>query len=289
MPVVKYITVNGVRKLNPAWKAEQQRNEPHQSQAVVPFANRDTALPVVSYPTQQNLFQESEIVVVPPSYTEAVQQYQTVLAEAEIVVDPTTTGSDNDGHRLGQLAAVLGRYEAPAGMLAKLLGLRNYDAAEIIVDDSGSMTHCTDARGMHGESLTRWQEVQLRICQMVELVAYVKCPKIDVHFLNRSRVLQLERQRGESPQAFYERVKVLLENEFRNQPSGSTPALERIRESLQRHVGQRCLRYFMGDGVPDGGAYACRQIEQLLVTRPNPEANPFTFMSCTDHDAATEW
>ena len=45
----------------------------------------------------------------------------------------------------------------------------------------------------------------------------------------------------------------------------------------------------MGDGVPNGGQYACKQIRDLIINRPNPQNNPFTFMSCTNDDDAVEW
>jgi len=38
------------------------------------------------------------------------------------------------------------------------------------------------------------------------------------------------------------------------------------------------LRYFIGDGSPDGGREACEQITKLLLDRPNPTQNPFTFI-----------
>ena len=90
-------------------------------------------------------------------------------------------------------------------------------------------------------------------------------------------------------QAFLERVTTMVESEFSVSAQGLTPALECIRESLGRHVGQNCIRYFMGDGVPNGGDQACKQICRLLMNRENPEKNPFTFMSYTNDDAATEW
>eukprot|EP00977_Amphora_coffeiformis_P019371 scaffold7190_cov193-Amphora_coffeaeformis.AAC.6 len=281
---VKYITVNGVRKLNPAWKAER---------ATPPFQNRITALPVVSYPSQEGLFAPGEEeIVIAPSYTQAVNQYQTIVVEAKAVAPEPEIAVAGQGnhHGLGPLGEVLQRYEVPAGMLTKLLGLKDFQAAEIMVDDSSSMNAATDALGPNGETQTRWQEAKMRILQMMELVAYVKAPKFDVRFLNRNTLLEIERQPGEAPQVFFQRCKDMLEREFYTGPSGTTPALERIRESLGRYQGhQSCLRYFMGDGEPNGGAYSCKQIEELLLHRPNPERNPFTFMSCTNDDSATEW
>ena len=279
----KYITVNGVRKLNPAWKAE--RTTP-------PFQNRITALPVVSYPSEEGLFAPGEEeIVIAPSYTQAMNEYHTIVVDAQAVVtepEITVTGQGNH-HKLGPLAEVLQRYEVPAGMLTKLLGLKEFQAAEIMVDDSSSMNADTDALGPNGERQTRWQEAKMRILQMMELAAYVKAPKFDIRFLNRNTLLEFERQPAETPQAFFNRCNDMLEREFFSRPAGMTPALERIRESMDRYQGQSCLRYFMGDGVPSGGDYACKQIEQLLLHRPNPQKNPFTFMSCTNDDAATEW
>lgn len=278
MTVPKYITVNGVRKLNPAWKADA---------LAPPFQNRATALPVVSHPDQKNLFADEKIVVT-PSYTQAVDQYQEIVVEGVLVVDEVENTSAGK-HGLDELTKLLSRYEVPAGMLSKLLGLSDFEAAEIIVDDSGSMNAQTDARGTYGETQTRWVEAKSRILQMMELIAHVKAPPFSVRFLNRSKVLHLERNQGESPHGFYERVRALVDSEFSNYPNGTTPALERIRDSLGRYKGQSCVRYFMGDGVPNGGEQACRQIEQLLIHRANPVTNPFTFISCTNNDEDTEW
>merc|ERR1712100_386936 len=70
---------------------------------------------------------------------------------------------------------------------------------------------------------------------------------------------------------------------------GTTPALEKIRSSLQGNPSMSIARWFFGDGVPNGGRQAQREITRLLVTRPNPESNPMTFISCTNEDDQVEW
>ena len=284
----KFITVNGVRKLNPEWKNSS-------STEAYPFRNRTTALPVVSHPSQAGLFSPAEAeIVVAPSYAQAVKQYQDYMAENDIIiVEAEIVVEDQDNqqqqHGLGKIAGVLSKYEIPAGMLTKLLELKNFDVAEIIVDDSSSMNALTDARGPRGEQITRWTEAKWRILQMMEIIAYVKAPTFYIHFLNRPAVIEMERRAGESPEAFFVRASTMVENEFSLHPNGLTPALERIKESLSRHQDKSCLRYFMGDGVPNGGDFSCREIHKLLTNRARPERNPFTFMSCTDNDEATEW
>ena len=80
-----------------------------------------------------------------------------------------------------------------------------------------------------------------------------------------------------------------LGNVWRNKPAGGTPAKERIAESLARAPDKSMIRYFFGDGVPNGGAASAAAITQMLIRRPNPQQNPFTFLSCTDNDKDVEW
>ena len=142
-----------------------------------------------------------------------------------------------------------------------------------------------------GKKMKRWWEAKWRISQMIELLAYVPSPPIILRFLNRNDVLTIERNvaGGELPAAFVERAESILKQAFATGPSGTTPALECIRDSLDRNGDKKVLRFFMGDGVPNGGQHACKQIRDLIINRPNPQNNPFTFMSCTNDDDAVEW
>jgi hypothetical protein len=267
-----YTTKNGIRKVDPAW------------QPAVPFTNKATALAVVASPDDANNNDDDEIVVVAtPIYEAAVAQYHDEV-EPEIFIE-----GSSDHHGLEELNQVLAKYEVPGGMLSKLLGLQGFHRAEIIVDDSGSMQLATDAKGPNGEELTRWWEAKYRIAQMIELMAYVISPPITVRFLNRPDILEIQRQDDEVPSEYIARVETLLVQAFQKGPSGTTPAREAISASIHRYQGQSVLRYFLGDGVPNGGEQSCREIENLLLHRADPEKNPFTFMSCTSNDADTEW
>ena len=262
---------DGIRRYNQAYV-------PTATAVAVPFTNASTALAVVAVPQP-----DDEEIVVTPMYEAAVTQYHDVV-EPEIFV-----GIDSDDDHLEGLNKVMAKYEVPAGMLSKMLELSRFDEAEIIVDDSGSMRLPTDARGPRGELLNRWWEAKWRISQMIELMAYVISPPITIYYLNRTDSLRLQRNAGENPVAFIERAEAALTASFGIEPAYRTPALEAIEASLSRHPGKSVLRYFLGDGVPNGGEPARRQIEHMLVHRPSPERNPFTFMSCTGNDADVEW
>jgi hypothetical protein len=287
----KFIVENGIRKINPAWKEQQLQQQQLQSTGgniVLPtYTNRATALAVVDAAPEK----EEEITVT-PLHTAAVAQYKAQV-EPEIFVQVTHTedgesaSSGNGG--IEQLYQRMAKYEIPVGMLSKLLEVRQFDLIEIIVDDSYSMTLLTDAKGPRGDFMNRWWEAKYRISQMIELLAFVISPPISVRFLNRPTVLLLQREAHETPQAYIDRSETLLINEFYKDPSGTTPALEAISRSLKSRPDQAVLRYFMGDGVPNGGQVECRKIEALLMHRNSPEKNPFTFMSCTGNDRDVEW
>merc|ERR1712224_185134 len=135
---------------------------------------------------------------------------------------------------------------------------------------------------------TRWEDAQQRLKEMVEILAYVPFQQIGIEFLNRKDRVTLKRN-GMSPTAFLEGAVQQIDAQFARGPSGTTPALEKLKESLLRGQGVSIARYFFGDGKPNGGRHAIEQIIQLCLHRTDPEQNPITFISCTNEDEAVEW
>lgn len=124
---------------------------------------------------------------------------------------------------------------------------------------------------------------------MLEIVGYVSFNELHVCFLNRKDRIVLKRE-GRSPEAFIGESYRQIDGAFAVGPRGSTPFLERLRESLQGFGPHRSVaRYFLGDGEPNGGHNAKVEIIRLLMNRPNPQGNPMTFLSCTSDDDAVEW
>lgn len=300
----------GVRKINPEWKKWQEALKASTSSSssstattirtadttgeaptltatpvivsvAPPMRNAATALPVVSSLAEQQKFLGGGTTAA-PSFEAAVQR---TVSEANAQVIGL-----NPEQMMGALNFVFARYEIPMGLLSKLEGLARYQIMEMIVDDSGSMGCSTDSKDANGKVMTRWSEVLQRLQQMFEVMAVLPAvPPCYIRFLNRSNVLEFRRNQGEKPDAYLHRVNQALRDVFAKPPSGSTPARERIAESLARYPGAPVLRYFFGDGVPDGGEEAQKTITKMLVERKNPAENPFTFLSCTDEDSAVEW
>jgi hypothetical protein len=96
-------------------------------------------------------------------------------------------------------------------------------------------------------------------------------------------------RQGRDPATFLADAYAQVEANFARGPSGTTPALEKLRDSFQRGQGASIARYFFGDGTPNGGELATREIIKLLKNRQNPAGNPMTFLSCTNEDKEVEW
>jgi hypothetical protein len=94
---------------------------------------------------------------------------------------------------------------------------------------------------------------------------------------------------GREPRVFLADAYRQVDQAFARGPSGTTPVLEKLQMSFIEGTGKNVARYFFGDGVPNGGIQAQKEITRILCARQNPEGNPVTFISCTNEDAAVEW
>lgn len=167
--------------------------------------------------------------------------------------------------------------------------LSEFQSLEFIVDDSGSMQCNSDTiNPVTRRPQTRWQEAQVRLKEMIEILAYVPFTQIGIEFLNRKTRVSLTRQ-GRDPETFLRDANAQIDSAFASGPSGTTPALEKIQESFIRGQGASIARYFFGDGVPNGGLRAQQEIVRILKNRADPASNPMTFLSCTNEDDQVEW
>jgi len=150
------------------------------------------------------------------------------------------------------------------------------------------MTLVSDTTDAFGRPQSRWAEAHNRLKEMVEVLAYIPFNQIEVVFLNRPDRVSLIRN-GQDPKTFLENAYRQIDAAFARPASGTTPAMEKIRNSLQANPNMSIARWFFGDGVPNGGMMAQREITRMLIARPNPEGNPMTFISCTNEDDQVEW
>uniref|UniRef100_A0A7S4W1U9 VWFA domain-containing protein n=1 Tax=Ditylum brightwellii TaxID=49249 RepID=A0A7S4W1U9_9STRA len=269
----KYIKVNGVMKLNPAYKRwrEAQGGQPAST-------TNNQALPIISSMQDYEALNDSMA-----SYGEPeVALAESTNATIEIMQEPDISieaGMSPDT-MVDELGDILIKYEVPIGLMNKLMGLNEFHVLEFLIDDSGSMNI--------GRPISRWQEAQSRLKEMIEVLAYVPFNQVEIIFLNRSDRVSLQRQ-GRHPKSFMDDAYRQIDAAFVRPPSGTTPVLEKLQNSILSNQHINIARWFFGDGLPNGGLMAQREITNLLVNRPNPEMNPMTFISCTEDNDQVEW
>lgn len=269
----KYIKINGVMKLNPAYTAYMGSKKP----------SNPNALAVVSSMEDHMKLNEDLGTNIP--LAESTDATIEMVQEPEISLE---AGMSPD-EMVDKLGAVLGKYEVPMGLMNKLMMLSEYASLEFIIDDSGSMQMISDTiNPLTRRSNTRWEEAHQRLKEMMEILAYVPFNQIGIEFLNRKDRITLKRN-GMSPEAFLQGAVQQIDAQFARGPSGTTPALEKLQESFLRGQGVAIARYFFGDGLPNGGQRAINEIVRIVKNRQEPAQNPVTFLSCTNEDEAVEW
>ena len=280
----KYIKINGVMKMNPEFKRwkESQGGGP-----ATTVANPGIALPVVTSMDDYETFNEAVVASggqeVPLS--ESTSATIEMMQEPEICLEAGMTADT----MVDKLGAILNKYEVPIGLMNKLMMLSEFQCLDFLIDDSGSMSLVSDTIDPKTRlPSTRWQEAHRRLKEMIEVLAYVPFNQVEVGFLNRPDRVILTRG-GRDPETFLSDACMKIDQAFARGPSGTTPALERIQQSFLKGQNMNIARYFFGDGVPNGGVMAQKEITRILVNRQNPEGNPMTFISCTNEDDQVEW
>ncbi|KAJ3256720.1 hypothetical protein HK103_005215 [Boothiomyces macroporosus] len=278
-PPQKYIKINGITKLNPAYIQWQERNGQQ------PIFGKDQQGIAIPYISTLKDYEDYNKVDASAQFSESVQASMEIAGDEQFCKNLGL----NPGSGLDQLSIIFGKYEIPLGLLSKLFELQTFDTMEFLIDDSGSMICNTDSQFPNGKKMTRFEEAKERLMDIIKIIAYIQTPKIYIRFLNRHNVIQHERQFGVKPETFIADIGQEIDRVFSKPPNGSTPFLEKIQESLCRYPKQRAVRYFFGDGQPNGGQAAIDEIVKIITNRQNPQDNPITFVSCTSEDQDVEW
>jgi len=283
----KYIKINGVMKMNPDYKMwkNAQGGVPGEipTAAATAVAFSANTLPVVT--NMDDHMQLNEDLGMDVPLAESTDATIEMMQEPEFSLE---AGMKPD-EMVDRLGAILSKYEVPMGLMNKLMMLSEYASLEFIIDDSGSMQMDSDTvNPLTRKMNTRWEEAHQRLKEMVEILAYVPFNQIGIEFLNRKDRVTLRRN-GMSPEDFLRGAIEQIDAQFFRGPSGTTPALEKLQESLLRGQGVNIARYFFGDGLPNGGKRAIQEIVRIVKNRQEPRFNPLTFISCTNEDDAVEW
>lgn len=304
----QYIFVNGVMKLNPAFKRPDA--------TPTTLARPQEALAIVSSTNdilQANQAQQAALGR-PMQLAESTQASIEIMQDAGYLAQ-FQNSQVQGGQIIDGLSNVFAKHEMPIGLINKLLALSEYDL-DYLVDDSGSMSMESDVpisqadqfmrrkcdpQGVKANSynnkLSRWQEAEDRLHIMIDLMKYLPLPSVKIRFLNRPDFIQLD-HRGKTPDQFAQLAHDEVSRIFNTPPSGRTPLYKKVSEAFNMQQAQ-CIHYILTDGEPSDSSI--EQMKALIIFRGQrpPQINaqtiamieersrmhPVSLLSCTNEDA----
>lgn len=291
----KYIFVDGVMKIDPAYQAQQ-------SAQGKPSTTTPDAIAVVS--STQDMQEATQVQQ--RATGKPMQISESTIASIEIMQDPDylkkfdTKQNLDGGTLLDGLSNVFAKYEVPIGLVNKLLALTEYDL-NFIIDDSGSMNDLSDvlmqqaspqvrqARDPYNkrsnDRLTRWEEAEDRLHILLDMLAYLPIDKIKLSFFNNSNYNNELNHKGKTPEQFAEESHRLITRLFNLRPNGRTPLYKNLAEAFR--AKGNTMHYVFTDGEPSDASI--QEVKELIKQRPNPKMNPLTFISCTNNDDECDW
>jgi hypothetical protein len=198
---------------------------------------------------------------------------------------------------LDKITLLFRQHEVPIGLLNKLLVLSEYEI-NFIIDDSGSMENESDAllnqasvyiqnkvKPNYQIHMTRWQEAEDRLHVMLDILAYIPTQKITISFLNRAQKIELTHS-YKTPEEFAAQAHREVSRAFQSPPQGRTPIYQKLQQAFTYSTSNTCHKLFT-DGEPSDATI--ERVTRLILSRPNPKANPLTLISCTNDTQATTW
>jgi hypothetical protein len=300
----KYTFDNGVMKLNPeytAWVQAQQNGTTPSTEPPKPTGDQPLAIVSSMGDVAEATQQQQE------SNGTQFQLAESTVASMDIMMDEEFTnqfqapGGADGSELLDGLTEYFIKYEVPVGLINKLMALQFYQL-KFIIDDSGSMNAKTDSfmheasehvlRGQAPSStvaMTRWQEAETRMHNILDILAYVPTKGIEIRFMNAPNVITLQRA-GKTVDQFRSEAHGQLVQAFTTiAVRYKTPTLRVMTQSFQTAAmgADPCMHYLLTDGVPSDSSV--QQVADLIVMRQNPEANPVTLISCTNEDDEVNW
>ena len=298
----KYIFINGVMQLNPeyaAWKASNSGMPAPKSKenGKAPLAIVSSMRDVADASLEQHIATGTSLQLAASTVASLE-----IMQDAEFSREFADPKGELDGSEiLDGLTDFFAKLDVPVGLINKLMALQMYHL-KFIVDDSGSMNAPTDSmlceanehvlRGIARSSrkpMTRWQEAETRLHNMMDILAFIPTKSIEITFMNAKNVINLVRA-GKSKEMFLQDAHSEIANAFSTiTVKYKTPTLRVLTNAFQASTlsADPVMYYLLTDGVPSDASV--QKVSELIQFRRNPQANPLTLISCTDEDMEVEW
>lgn len=165
--------------------------------------------------------------------------------------------------RTAGLLKRLKKYKAPVGMVNRLEEISGRTLI-FVVDDSTEMNLCSN--GQKGRRrMTRWRESEFRLKRLMEIVAYMPVPRVEIAFFNRPEHVVITR-RSCIPRKFYQEASKHISKAFAIAPLGETSAYESVQEILKRASGKGPSALYLLSTIAGAGGPFVRQRTYEMIS-----------------------
>ncbi|MCX7120354.1 MAG: hypothetical protein NTZ67_01030 [Gammaproteobacteria bacterium] len=305
MPEAKFISIDGKMKRNPKYVPDVGVT----SDPKTTVADPTRALTIVS--TMDDAMAAQDLTNKP--MPENVQVVMEMAQEKEFTDAFKSKRAIDGGELLDNLSKKFAQHEVPIGLINQLMALKGY-AKRFKCDDSGSTQgtsnvlrqdasiYMRNVGNASAKILTRWEEQEDRLHTLIDFLAYIPGNPIVIDFLNGPSQEEIARgcpekvvltYEGKTPDEFSATAHQQIRAAFNRTPSKTTPIFSNMQKMIDEALssGLKTMHYLLTDGEPNNGKAEIAQIKQLLLEGRgrNPENNAFTFLSCSDNNAETNW
>jgi len=298
----KYTFENGVMKLNPEYTAWKTAQSGQVAQPALPDSQRPLAIVSSMEDVADATIQQQETTGISMKLADSTVAALEIMQDEEFTEEFHQPGGGLDGSQvLDGLTDFFAKFEVPVGMVNKLMALQLYHL-KFIIDDSGSMNATSNVmlneasvhvlRGKAPDKrvpMTRWQEAETRLHNIIEILAFIPTKSIEIRFMNAENVIKLSRS-GKSVDQFTVNAHAQIVDNFSTVAvKYKTPTLRVLTEAFRSASvsPDPCMHYLFTDGVPTDSLV--QQVADLITTRAHPDRNPLTLISCSDEDEEVNW
>lgn len=299
MPKQKYIFKDNKMIINPEWEAE---NNLPVAKVVTDKNNEVAPLAVACSMTDLLQMQNISDGKVHPSESaiDAINTIQETAYKGALNVP-------EEEEMIDTLSAVCEKYGIAFGLMSKILKLKDQNL-NMIIDDSGSMDRTTDSKhsdageymqkllriyNSPSEPMTRWQEVENHLHNLIGILAYVPTKQITISFLNRPNTITLTHA-GKTPKQYQDDADAKIRSAFVASPDGFTPTYNALAKAFNTRFDTLTVHYLFTDGEPSdinnrATPQEIARVKALINQRLNPKSKPLVMVSCTNEDEHTKW
>lgn len=267
----KYIFEHGFIRLNPV-HIHDKKNSSNEGLALISSINDILAAMKASQEAKQKTMQVSRSTIT------SINMMQSKHFIDEFQLDHKI----DNATILENISECFEKYSIPIGLLNKLLLLKNRHI-NIMISDDDAMNKPYHSLNNHTK-MTRWNALENRISQLIDLLTFIPTASITISFLNRKEKLVLKHQ-GELKK-FQLDALINLKRIFQKPPAGDVPLFAKFSEMK---TSGNTMHYFYLDKPPTdiNPLKMTDLLRQYFKTRKQPEQNPITFINCSEEPQ--EW